>query len=47
MTFLELSTDLSGRYVSFWINPLSFKETVEITKTKTENYFDFLMDDHF
>ena len=26
MTLLELSTDLSGRYVSFRINPLSFKE---------------------
>ena len=24
MTFLELSTDLSGRYVSFRVNPLSF-----------------------
>ncbi len=44
MTFLELSTDLSGRYVSFRINPLSFKETVEITKTTKENYFDLLLD---
>ncbi len=44
MTFLELSTDLSGRYVSFRINPLSFKEVVEITKTKKENYFDLLLD---
>ena len=26
MTFLELSTDLSGRYVSFKVNPLTFKE---------------------
>ena len=30
MTFLELSTDLSGRYVSFRINPLSFKEIVSL-----------------
>ncbi len=44
MTFLELSTDLSGRYVSFRINPLSFKEVVQITNTKEENYFDLLMD---
>ncbi len=44
MTFLELSTDLSGRYVSFRINPLSFKEVVEITNTKQENYFDLLLD---
>ena len=44
MTFLELSTDLSGRYVSFRINPLSFKEAVEITGTKPENYFDLLLD---
>ncbi len=44
MTFLELSTDLSGRYVSFRINPLSFKEVVEITNTKKENYFDLLLD---
>ena len=43
MTFLELSTDLSGRYVSFRINPLSFKEAVEITNTKSENYFDLLL----
>ena len=33
MTFLELSTDLSGRYVSFRINPLSFKEIVSLTNT--------------
>ena len=44
MTFLELSTDLSGRYVSFRINPLSFKEVVEITKTKKEKYFELLLD---
>ena len=44
MTFLELSTDLSGRYVSFRINPLSFKEAALITNTKPENYFDLLLD---
>lgn len=44
MTFLELSTDLSGRYVSFRINPLSFKEVVELTNTKEENYMNLLLD---
>ena len=44
MTFLELSTDLSGRYVSFRINPLSFKEVVELTNTKPDKYFDLLLD---
>lgn len=44
MTFLELSTDLSGRYVSFRINPLSFKEIVELTNTKEEKYMDLLFD---
>ena len=44
MTFLELSTDLSGRYVSFRINPLSFKEIVELTNTKKENYMKLLLD---
>lgn len=44
MTFLELSTDLSGRYVSFRINPLSFKEVVELTGTKEEKYMDLLLD---
>ncbi len=44
MTFLELATDLSGRYVSFRINPLSFKEVVELTKTKPENYPNLLLD---
>ena len=34
MTFLELPTDLSGRYVSFRVNPLSFKEVVEFKNTK-------------
>ena len=44
MTFLELSTDLSGRYVSFRINPLSFKEVVLLTNTKQKNYFNLLLD---
>lgn len=33
MTFKELSTDLTGRYVSFKVNPLSFSEAQEITNT--------------
>lgn len=44
MTLLELSTDLSGRYVSFKINPLSFKESVELTSTPKEKYEDLLLD---
>ncbi len=44
MTFLELSTDLSGRYVSFRVNPLSFKEIVELTNTKAEKYEERLLD---
>lgn len=44
MTFLELSTDLSGRYVSFRVNPLSFKEVVEFTNTKKEDYLELLLD---
>ena len=44
MTFLELSTDLSGRYVSFRVLPLSFKEIVEMTGTKKENYKELLFD---
>lgn len=44
MTFLELSTDLSGRYVSFRINPLSFKEAVKMTNTKKEDYSKLLLD---
>ena len=38
MTFMELSTDLSGRYVSFKVNPLTFREAVELTNTKKEDY---------
>lgn len=44
MTFMELSTDLSGRYVSFRVNPLTFKEIVEITKTKEVDYEKLLFD---
>lgn len=33
MTFKELSTDLTGRYVSFKVNPFSFSEALEITNT--------------
>lgn len=44
MTFLELSTDLSGRYVSFRVNPLSFKEIVKLTNTKKEDYMNLLLD---
>lgn len=44
MTFLELSTDLLGRYVSFRVNPLSFKEIVELTNTEKEKYDELLFD---
>lgn len=44
MTFMELSTDLSGRYVSFRVNPLTFKEIVELTNTKKEEYEKLLFD---
>ncbi len=44
MTLLELSTDLSGRYVSFRINPLSFKEVVKLTKTDKKDYEKLLYD---
>ncbi len=44
ITFSELSTDLSGRYVSFKINPLTFKEIVELTNTKKEDYEKLLFD---
>ena len=44
MTLLELSTDLSGRYVSFRINPLSFKEIVEMNNIKENNYEKALLD---
>lgn len=44
LTFSELSTELSGRYVSFRINPLTFKEAVELTHTKSEQYEELLFD---
>lgn len=44
MTFMELSTDLSGRYVSFKINPLTFKEAVALTNTQKEDYEKLLFD---
>lgn len=44
MTLLELSTDLSGRYVSFRINPLSFREVVELTGTTEDKYEKLLLD---
>ncbi len=44
MTFSELSTDLTGRYVSFRINPLSFKEATKLMKVKKENYEKFLFE---
>lgn len=44
MTLLELSTDLSGRYVSFRVNPLSFKEIVEMNNIKKINYEKTLLD---
>ena len=44
MTLLELSTDLSGRYVSFRINPLTFKEVVQLTNTKKKYYENLLYD---
>lgn len=43
-TLLELSTDLSGRYVSFRINPLSFKEIAQLTNTKEKDYEKLLFD---
>lgn len=44
MTFAELSTDLSGRYVSFRVNPLTFKEVVKLTNTKKEDYEKLLLE---
>ena len=43
MTFKEISSELSGRYVSFRVNPLSFKEIVELTKTKKDDYKKLLL----
>lgn len=44
MTLLELSTDLSGRYVNFRINTLSFKEVAQMTNTKECDYEKLLLD---
>lgn len=44
LTFSELSTDLSGRYVKFKINPLSFKEIVELKKISEKDYEKLLYD---
>lgn len=44
MTFAELSTDLSGRYVSFRVNPLTFREVVSLTNTKKEDYEKLLLE---
>lgn len=44
MTFMELSTDLSGRYVSFRVNPLTFKEAVQITNIREQEYEKLLFD---
>lgn len=44
MTFLELSTDLSGRYVSFKVQPLTFKEIVELKHASQEDYKKLLLD---
>lgn len=44
MTFIELSTDLSGRYVSFRVQPLTFKEIVEFKNIKKEDYKKLLLD---
>ena len=44
MTLLELSTDLSGRYVSFRVNPLSFEEIVKMNKTSKKDYEKTLLD---
>ena len=44
MTLLELATDLSGIYVSFRINPLTFKKVVQLTNTKKKDYENLLYD---
>lgn len=44
MTFAELSTILSGRYVSFKVYPLSFEEVVDITNSSRNDYSDLLFD---
>lgn len=44
MTFLELSSELSGRYVKFRINPLSFKEVITLLGIKKCDYEKLLFD---
>lgn len=44
MTFLELSSELSGRYVKFRINPLSFKEVITFLDIKKCDYEKLLFD---
>ncbi len=44
MTFNELSTDLSGRYVSFRVNPLNFKEVVTLKNINPNDYSKTLHD---
>ncbi len=44
LTFSELSTDLTGRYVSFKINPLTYKEAIQLMKVKRKDYETFLYD---
>lgn len=46
VTFRELSTDLSGRYVSFRVHPLTFREIVKLTNTP-ESAYDRLLHDIF
>lgn len=44
VTFRELATDLSGRYVSFRVHPLTFREIVAITNTPVTVYQRLLYD---
>lgn len=44
LSFSEISTELSGRYVSFKVNPLSFVEVVELTSTMESDYEKLLFD---
>lgn len=44
ITFSELSTNLSGRYVSFKVTPLSFKEIILLTDVKEDEYENLLFD---
>lgn len=44
MTFNELSTDLTGRYVSFKVKPLSFNEIVKLKNVNTDKYIELLQD---